>query len=74
MKITSFWVVTKPTAGDSTLRDILFKANWKRMKLQFLGGLDDKYSRILGVWTYKSEAEKVARKELKRFRSKRPNI
>jgi hypothetical protein len=60
-KITKFWVVTKPTK-QSTLIDILFQKDMKGMEYQFLGGL--KGSEIIGTYTSKTEAEKVAKRAL----------
>jgi len=60
-KITKFWVVTKPTK-QSTLIDILFQRDMKGMQNQFLGGL--KGSEIIGTFTTKTEAEKVAKMAL----------
>lgn len=60
-KVQSFWVVTKPTKR-STLIDILYSADMKRMKLQFKGGLS--VSEIIGTFTTKNEAEKVAKMAL----------
>lgn len=65
MKIISFWVVTRPSK-ISTLRDILFKSTWRGIRLQFLGGL--KSGDIVGVWTSKEEAEKVAKRLLKKVK------
>lgn len=66
-KINKFWVVTKPTRY-STLPDILFRADIKYMRNQFVGGLDK--NSIVGIYEYKNEAEKIARKLL-RARRKR---
>ncbi len=60
-KVQKFWVVTKPTKS-STLVDILFSADMKRMELQFKGGLSG--SEIIGTFTTKNEAEKVAKMAL----------
>jgi hypothetical protein len=60
-KITDFWVVTKPTK-NSTLADILFSADMKRMELQFKGGLTGK--EIVGTFTTKDQATKVAKMAL----------
>lgn len=60
-KVQNFWVVTKPTKR-STLVDILFNADMKRMELQFKGGLSA--SEIIGIFTTKIEAEKVAKMAL----------
>jgi len=60
-KVKNFWVVTKPTK-ISTLVDILFSADMKRMELQFKGGLSG--SEIIGTFTTKSEAEKIAKMAL----------
>lgn len=60
-KISNFWVVTKPTK-QSTLIDILFQSDMKRMQNQFLGGL--KSSDIIGIFTTKTESEKVAKMAL----------
>ena len=60
-KVQNFWVVTKPTKR-STLVDILFRADMKRMELQFKGGLSG--SEIIGTFTTKNEAEKVAKMAL----------
>lgn len=38
MKISSFWVVTKPTKF-STLQDIVYRSTPQEIGLQFLGGL-----------------------------------
>lgn len=57
-KVQNFWVVTKPTKR-STLVDILYSADMKRMELQLKGGLTG--SEIIGTFTTKSEAEKVAK-------------
>lgn len=57
MRITSFWVVTKPNQ-QSTLPDILFEADPARLRLQFLGGLDP--GDIAGVFTEHGEAEALA--------------
>ncbi len=60
-KVQNFWVVTKPTKR-STLIDILFCADMKRMELQYKGGLSG--SEIIGTFTTKNEAEKVAKMAL----------
>jgi len=60
-KVQNFWVVTKPTKRF-TLIDILFSADMKRMELQFKGGLYG--SEIIGTFTTKNEAEKVAKMAL----------
>jgi hypothetical protein len=60
-KVQKFWVVTKPTKR-STLVDILFSADMKRMELVFKGGLSG--SEIIGTFTTKNEAEKVAKMAL----------
>jgi hypothetical protein len=60
-KIKSFWVVTKPTKR-STVVEIMFSADMKRMELQFKGGLTG--GEIIGKFTTKSEAEKVAKMAL----------
>lgn len=60
-KVQNFWVVTKPTKR-STLVDILLSADMKRMELQFKGGLSG--SEIIGTFTTKSEAEKIAKMAL----------
>ena len=57
-KVQNFWVVTK----RSTLIDILFSADMKQMELQFKGGLPG--SEIIGTFTTKTEAEKVAKMTL----------
>ncbi|HVA99271.1 MAG TPA: hypothetical protein VNG53_10285 [Bacteroidia bacterium] len=57
-KVQKFWVVTK----RSTLVDILFSADMKRMEYQFKGGLSG--SGIIGTFTTKNEAEKVAKMAL----------
>ena len=46
----------------STLIDILFSADMKRMELQFKGGFSG--SEIIGTFTTKTEAEKVAKMAL----------
>ena len=68
MKINSFWVVTK-NYEHSTLADILFKDDWAGMRLQFLGGL--KAKEIVGVYMFKHEALKAAKKEMMKKRRKR---
>ncbi|OFX31050.1 MAG: hypothetical protein A2X08_18290 [Bacteroidetes bacterium GWA2_32_17] len=60
-KVSKFWVVTKPTK-QSVLIDILFNADMKRMEFQFKGGLSSK--EIIGIFTTKNEAEKVAKMAL----------
>jgi len=60
-KVQKFWVVTKPTKR-STLVDILFSADMKRMELQFKGGLSG--IEIIGTFKMKNEAEKVAKMAL----------
>lgn len=60
-KVQKFWVVTKPTKR-STLVDILFSADMKRMELQLKGGLSG--SEIIGTFKMKNEAEKVAKMAL----------
>ena len=60
-KVSKFWVVTKPTK-QSLLIDILFNADMKRMELQFKGWLSSK--EIIGIFTTKNEAEKVAKMAL----------
>lgn len=62
-KINSFWVVTKPTK-HSEFGDILFKSDIKSMQYQFLGGL--KKNEIVGIYQFKAEAEKIAKKLLKK--------
>ncbi len=57
-KVQNFWIVTK----RSTLIDILFSADMKQMELQFKGGLPG--SEIIGTFTTKTEAEKVAKMTL----------
>ena len=54
-------LVTKPSK-NSVLIDILFNADIKRMELQFKGGLSGK--EIIGIFTTKNEAEKVAKMAL----------
>jgi len=65
MKIDKIWVVIKPTK-HSTMRDILFHADMSRLRLQFLGGLTAR--EIVGVWTTRREAEKVAKSLLQHLR------
>ena len=60
-KVQNFWVVTKPTKR-STLIDILFSADMKRMELQFKGGLSG--SEIIGTFITENEVEKVAKMAL----------
>lgn len=60
-KVNKFWVVTKPSK-NSELIDILFHADMKRMEFQFKGGLSGKV--IIGIFTTKNEAEKVAKMAL----------
>ncbi len=60
-KINKFWVVTKPTK-NSELADILFNSDIKGMQNQFLGGLTK--AEIVGIYSTKSEAERIARKLL----------
>jgi hypothetical protein len=57
-KIQEYWVVTRPTK-HSTLVDILFNADMKRMELQFTGGLSG--CEIIGTFITKIKAEKVAK-------------
>jgi len=59
--VSNFWVEIKPTK-KSELIDILFHADMKRMELQFKGGLTGK--EIIGIFTTKNEAEKVAKMAL----------
>jgi hypothetical protein len=54
-------VVTKPSK-KSIIDDCMFQADMKRMELQFKGGLNG--SEIMGIFTTKSEAEKVAKMAL----------
>lgn len=63
MKIEHFWVVTKPSPND-TQPDILFQSTIQGMQNQFAGGL--KGNEILGIWTTKAEAQKVASEALSR--------
>jgi hypothetical protein len=65
-KVQNYWVVTKPTKR-STLIDILFSADMKRMELQFNGGLSG--SEIIGTFITKTEAEKVAKMALLKARA-----
>jgi hypothetical protein len=60
-KVQNFRVVTKPKKR-STLVDILFNADMKRMELQFKGGLSG--SEIIGIFTTRIEAEKIAKMAL----------
>jgi len=60
-KVQNFRVVTKHTKR-STLVDILFNADMKRMELQFKGGLSG--SEMIGIFTTKIEAEKIAKMAL----------
>jgi len=60
-KVQNFGVVTKPTK-HSTLIDIPFSADMKRMELQFKGGLSG--SENIGTFTMKTETEKVAKMAL----------
>lgn len=60
-KVNKFWVVTKPSK-KSELIDILLHADMKKMELQFKGGLSGK--EIIGIFTTKNEAEKVAKMAL----------
>ena len=60
-KVQNFWVVTK-LKKRSTLVDILFCADIKRMELQCKGGLSR--GEIIGTFTTKNEAEKVAKMAL----------
>ncbi|MBN3036387.1 MAG: hypothetical protein JW861_12445 [Bacteroidales bacterium] len=60
-KVNKLWVVIKPNK-NSELIDILFHADMKRMQLQFNGGLTSK--EIIGIFTTKNEAEKVAKMAL----------
>lgn len=57
MKITKFFIVTKPNV-DSELGDICFEADVQRLQLQFLGGLD--HSDIVAVFDNEEEAENLA--------------
>jgi len=58
---SEFWVITKPKI-NSQLIDILFHADMKRMKSQYKGDLSGKI--IIGIFTTKNEAEKVAKMAL----------
>lgn len=58
MKITRFWVVTKPEPG-SGLADICFESDAKGLALQFRGGL--KEDNIHALYTGREEAEKEAK-------------
>ncbi len=60
-KVNKFWVVSKPSK-KSELIDILLHADMKKMELQFKGGLSGK--EIIGIFTTKNEAEKVAKMAL----------
>ncbi|MBS1652974.1 MAG: hypothetical protein JSU07_13295 [Bacteroidetes bacterium] len=60
-KVSKFWVVTKPIKKFELI-DIVFHADMKRMELQFKGGLLGK--EIIGIFTTKNEAEKVAKMAL----------
>lgn len=57
------WVVTK-ASGQSELGDILFKADGRRLELQFAGGL--KGNEIVGFFEDESEAKAAAEAELGR--------
>jgi hypothetical protein len=56
-----FWVVTKPTPR-SVLGDICWESDFKRIALQYKGGL--LYSDIYGIYTSHSEAVHAAYKLL----------
>ena len=56
------WIVTHPTL-ESQLVDILFQASARDLELQFKGGLQG--SEIVGFYSTKYEALKVAKKLLK---------
>lgn len=58
MKIKIFWVVTKPTP-KSTLADICFESDVRRLSLQFAGGLNPE--EIHALYTNGIEARTVAR-------------
>lgn len=64
-KITSFYVVTKPTRS-SGLQDICFQADFPYMERQFKGGLTAK--EIVGVYSTKTEATEIAKKEIAKCR------
>jgi len=57
MKLTTLWVVTKPTPR-STVADICFEVDAEGLALQFKGGLDP--STIHAFYTGKNEAKKIA--------------
>ena len=58
MKVTKFWIVTKPTPV-SELVDICFKCDLARLQGQFAAGL--KADNIHGMYTKQKEAEDIAR-------------
>ena len=59
MKIEKFWVVTRP-GPESSLADILFEADVKRIAFQFRGGLNE--DDIFAIFTTQNEASKEARR------------
>lgn len=60
-KINEFWVVTYPNK-NSTLTDILFKSDIKKMRLQFFGGLEA--HEIEGIYEFGLESMRIAKKLL----------
>ncbi|MCX5784615.1 MAG: hypothetical protein NTX59_02905 [Elusimicrobia bacterium] len=65
MKITKFWVVTKP-GPESVLADICFEADAKGLARQFRGGLSE--DDIHALYTGRGEAEKDAKRILAAFK------
>jgi len=61
MKITTFWVVTRP-GPDSVLADICFETDAKGLARQFRGGLSE--DDIHALYTGRGEAEKEAERIL----------
>lgn len=61
MKITTLWVVTRPT-DLSVLDDICFQTDLIGLGLQFLGGL--KTTEVVAAFTEREEAQSLARKLL----------
>lgn len=61
MKLENIWVITKPTP-NSEMVDICFETDMPGLWLQFAGGL--RADEIIGLYTERQEAEKVAMKLL----------
>ena len=59
MQISKLWIVTRPSRF-STLEDVCFEADFKRLYLQVLGGLnpDD----VVGMYADKQSAQDTAKR------------